>query len=572
MEQFDFIAGIAAYGPVPDQRQLRHIRKFRKKAFFHFGVNTFTDLEWGDGIEAENVFAPSQLDTRQWIKAIAQAGFELAIITAKHHDGFCLWDSKYTEHCVRNSPYGGDVVKEFAEACREYGLGVGVYISPWDRNAPFWGTDKYSEYYAKQLEELMTGYGHIDEVWWDGAGSAETPYDWKRWNDIIRLHQPDACIFGSMGATDYVDFRWVGNEAGYAGRTHYATIDPEYLLHETPKELNRGAIITPEEIKRGDSPKRYIPAEVDVSVRPGWFYHAHQDGDVKSVKRLAQIWFDSVGSNAFMLLNFPPDRRGLVFDTDARNARLASDFIKSTFAVNLAYGAEVTASNVLGNGYEADKLLQPFDGCFYAASEKNTEIIVTMPESVTFDCYSLSEVVELGERVTEHSLWYLDESGEWIKICENTSVGMMRAEHFDPVTACAVKLIISAHEPVALRSFGLHKMPFDLFKADADVSSSENILAKPSARVEISEDKKILFAEFGGVYPFNTVKVTCDNVSSLNLYAFDGQNYRKIWHERLPERELVISLPETVDGVYRIKIELNAPSADALRPEVYLLG
>ena len=565
------IREITPYGPVPSERQLRHVRKFKKKAFFHFGVNTFTDLEWGKGIEGEQLFAPSELDTRQWIRAVAQAGFQLAIITAKHHDGFCLWDSKYTEHCVRNSPYKGDVVREFADACREYGLGVGFYISPWDRNAPFWGTDKYSEYYALQLTELMTEYGHVDEVWWDGAGSAETPYDWKRWNGIIRENQPDACIFGSMGATDFVDLRWVGNESGYAGKTHYATIDPRYLLHETPAELNRGAIITPEELASGDCPKRYIPAEVDVSIRPGWFYHAHQDGEVKSPARLTQIWFDSIGSNAFMLLNFPPDRRGLIMDTDAENARTADEIIKKTFAVNLAYGATVTADSVYRLGYEADNLLQPYGGAFYAASENKAVIEFNMPSPVTFDVYGLSEVIELGERITYHKLEYMNENGAWSLIAEGTSVGELKAQHFDPVTATRVRLTVDGYAPAVLRSFGLYKLPDGVFAPDAVPKNTADILSGKGASVEISEDKKTLYAEFGGVYPFNTVKVNCENVFSLDIFAFDGQSYRKIHREHLPPRELTVTLPETVEGSYRIKIEVNNQSADKLNPRVYLV-
>ncbi|MBR2459854.1 MAG: alpha-L-fucosidase, partial [Clostridia bacterium] len=433
------------------------------------------------------------------------------------------------------------------------------------------GTDKYSDYYAHQLEELMTGYGRIDEVWWDGAGSAETPYDWKRWREIIALHQPDACVFGSMGATEFVDIRWVGNEAGYAGKTHYATIDPQYLLHETPKELNRGEIITPEELAAGNSPKRYIPSEVDVSVRPGWFYHAYQDSEVKSVKRLAQIWFDSVGANAFMLLNFPPDRRGLVFETDAENARLANDFINATFAVNLACGAVVTADNVLCDGCEAENLLQPFDGCFYAAKDNNAEIVFRFSSPVTFDCYSLREAVELGERIVSHRLSYRNGNQEWTEICKNTSVGDLRAEHFTAVTASEVKLNIEGYAPAVLRSFGLHKMPEDIFLPDVDVSMTEDILAKPGASLEISEDNKALFASFGGIYSFNAVTVTCDNVSSLELYAFDGQNYRKLHQSHLPEREHTVVLPETVEGCYRIKITVNSASADKLCPHVFLL-
>ena len=235
--------GIIPFGAVPSERQLAHYEM--KKAFFHFGVNTFTDVEWGNGEELEKSFDPTEMNVEQWMETVKKAGFDLAIITAKHHDGFCLWPSKYTEHSVKNSPYkngSGDVVREFTDACRKFGIKAGVYLSPWDRNAPFWGTADYSEYYAKQLTELVTEYGEIHEVWWDGAGSAETPYDWELWASIIRKNQPNACIFGSMGATPYAEMRWVGNENGTAGKTHYASINAHDLEVEERPALNSGKI------------------------------------------------------------------------------------------------------------------------------------------------------------------------------------------------------------------------------------------------------------------------------------------------------------------------------------------
>ena len=254
---------IKPFGATPGYRQLYHY-KLGKKAFFHFGVNTFSGNEWGDGTEKEKSFNPTDMNVRGGVRDVKAAGFKLAIITAKHHDGFCLWPSKYTEHSVKNSPYKdgkGDVIREFTDACREFGLGVGIYISPWDRNSPYWGTPEYSTYYANQLTEIVTQYGKLDEIWWDGAGSLEAKYDWALWASIIRKNQPDAVIFGSMGATPYVEMRWVGTEAGYAGKTHYASVNRESMEKEIVEDLNRGVI----------GGELYIPAEVDVSIRPGWF-------------------------------------------------------------------------------------------------------------------------------------------------------------------------------------------------------------------------------------------------------------------------------------------------------------
>ncbi len=570
--QNDRFFGIEPYGPVPNARQLRHIKRFSQKVFFHFGVNTFTELEWGEGAESEKLFDPSELDVRQWIRVAAQAGAELAIITAKHHDGFCLWDSAYTEHCVRNSPYKngkGDVVKEFTDACREYGLGVGLYISPYDRNVPTWGTPAYSEYYAAQLTELMTGYGHVDEVWWDGAGSVETPYDWGLWADIIHKNQPDAVIFGSLGATEHVDIRWVGNECGYAGTTNYATIDPEYLIHETPSELNRGSVITPWELDSGKCPKRYIPAEVDVSIRPGWFYHEAQDSEVKSVNRLVRIWFSSVGANAFELLNLPPDRRGLVHPIDAENARRANDIVRFTFAVNLAYGAKVTSDNARDARCGADNLLQPYEGCFYAAEKNSAEIEFEFPSPVTFDCYSLREVVELGERITEHTLSVSDGNGGWRTVAKNTSVGILRAEYFPEVTASRVKLTVVGYAPPVLESFGLHKLPCDI-SDDISVSDGTDLLSKKNASVSVSDDRRTLIAEFGGVYPFDTLTLNCECVWRLKIFAFNGQEYSLIHEEVQPEHSYKLHFDAPIDGSYRVKIETDAQAADKLEPHFYM--
>ena len=212
--------GIKPFGATPTVRQMNHF-KIGKKAFIHFGINTFSNKEWGDGKEDKQIFNPTDANVRGWIKDLKEAGFEMVILTAKHHDGFCLWPSKYTEHTIKNTPYkggNGDIVKEFTDACREFNVKAGIYISPWDRNSEYWGKNEYSVHYAKQLEEIVTNYGRIDEMWWDGAGSQDTWYDWGLWAYILREHQPEAVMFG--GPPPYIEMRWVGNEAGFAGRTH----------------------------------------------------------------------------------------------------------------------------------------------------------------------------------------------------------------------------------------------------------------------------------------------------------------------------------------------------------------
>ena len=293
-----------AFGAVPSYRQMEWYKR-EKSAFFHFGINTFTSKEWGDGTDSPKLFNPQKLDCRQWIRAVKEAGFKAAIITAKHHDGFCLWPSKYTDYSVKSSPYKdgkGDIVKEFTDACHEYGIKAGIYLSPWDRHEKSYGTKEYNDYYANQLTELMTNYGKIYECWWDGAGSKEADYDWARWSYIVRNLQPDCVIFGSLGATDFVESRWIGNESGSSSQACWATINPDALRTENVKDLNSGHF----------GGERFIPAEADTSVRPGWFYHEEQDNMVKSPSELFKYWFNSVGTNAGMLLNIPPDKNGLL--------------------------------------------------------------------------------------------------------------------------------------------------------------------------------------------------------------------------------------------------------------------
>ncbi|MBR7140707.1 MAG: alpha-L-fucosidase, partial [Clostridia bacterium] len=326
--------GIEPFGATPNERQVAHY-KIGKKVFFHFGVNTFTSSEWGNGTEVEDIFDPTALDTDQWLRVAKEAGFELAILTVKHHDGFCLWPSAYTEHSVKNSPYKngkGDVVREFVDSCHKYGLKVGLYISPWDRHSPHWGKDDYNDYFADQLTEILTGYGEIHEVWWDGAGSRDAVYDWDRWESIVRKTQPKAAIFGSMGAAGHIDLRWGGNESGYVSEPHYASIELGTIVDEVRSVLNTGQM----------GASSYVPSEVDVSIRPGWFYHPDQDTKVKTVSRINKIWFDSVGRNSMMLLSFPPDTRGLVCDRDAENAIASGKCIEKMLSHNYADGADIS--------------------------------------------------------------------------------------------------------------------------------------------------------------------------------------------------------------------------------------
>ena len=540
--------GIAPFGSLPNERQLSHF-KIGKKAFFHFGVNTFSDKEWGDGKEAEKLLDPTDKYIREWIRDVKAAGFKLAIITAKHHDGFCLWPSKYTEHSVKNSPYKngkGDIIREFTDACREFGIKAGIYISPWDRNAPFWGTDDYSFYYAKQLEELVTEYGKIDEIWWDGAGSSETRYDWGMWADIIRKNQPDAVIFGSIGATPYVDMRWVGNEAGYAGKTHYASINASSLEVETASELNVGKI-------GGD---RYIPAEVDVSIRPGWFYHKEQDDMVKSARELDNIWFRSVGNNAIMLLNFPPDRRGRLVRRDVENAIESDRRINEMLASGILDKATVSADSQYCNDTGIKNAVLANDELFYASGIDKPRAVIeidAIANSAPFNTLILGEMVELGERITAFKLENLDGDEPEI-LYTGTSVGYLRAVKFKSGAYKKLRLTIEGiTAPVTLRTLSLNA--YDEEKNAEGTRERVEITSLSSAECIIADDGKSAVIMFGGIFPFDRISFMTRGGSEYRVYAFDGSKYYPIAEGKASTYRVSIELDEPITSSYQIKIE-----------------
>ena len=520
---------------LPNQRHMEWYRR-GKTAFLHFTVNTFTDKEWGDGTEKPEIFAPEQLDCRQWARVLKEAGFTAAILTAKHHDGFCLWPSRYTEHSVKNSPGSPDVVGMFTQACREFGIKAGLYLSPWDRNHPMWGTEAYNDYYTNQLAELMTQYGPIWECWWDGAGSTQARYDWKRWADIVRQYQPDCVIFGCLGAAEYVDVRWVGNECGQAGENCWATIDPVSVMVENCQELNSGK---PEG-------SHFIPAETNTSIRPGWFYHASQDGQVKKVEELVDYWFHSAGRNTAILLNLPPDRRGLVHEADARSVIAWNKRMEAIFQTNLAEGAAVTAG--------AENLLNGDEKLHFAAAEQNPEVVFTFPESVTFDCYRVDEVIELGQRVRDFALdiW---QDGKWQTIARRQCMGFCRCERFAPVTTNRVRLRIldAVAEPV-LRFFGLYCGAY---------VPEEKQAAEPRelTGLQIQRNGREMVIGLGGIYPYNAVEL---EVPELEIQAFNGTRY-----ERVYEGNGGLCRFRDVEGSYQLKILAAREIPEEVSPRVF---
>ena len=315
---FSFCAGLfaqtAVNNPLPSKAQLEW-GNMEYYFFVHFGPNTFTDLEWGKGTEHEDIFNPTQLDCGQWCRVAKAAGAKGIIITAKHHDGFCLWPSKYSTHTVAQSKWRngkGDLLRELSDSCKKYGLKMGVYLSPWDRNHPQYGTDAYNDVFINMMKEVVTNYGPFFEFWWDGA-NGEGPngkkqvYDWQRFEQTMRTIAPNTVVFSDIGP----DIRWVGNENGIAG-------DPNWNLLDTAGFTRGAGAPSTDTLNHGNvNGKNWIGAECDVSIRPGWFYHTEEDKKVKTPEQLFQLYLKSVGRGANLLLNVPPDRRGMINENDS---------------------------------------------------------------------------------------------------------------------------------------------------------------------------------------------------------------------------------------------------------------
>jgi alpha-L-fucosidase len=431
-----YLCGHAQPLPKPTPRQLSW-QQLETNAFLHFTVNTFTDKEWGEGTEPESVFNPTNFDADQIVKALKDAGFKIAILTAKHHDGFCLWSSKYTEHSVKNSPWKGgkgDVVREISNACKKYGIKFGVYLSPWDRHEPSYGTNAYNDHYKNQLRELLTNYGEIAEVWFDGAKGAnakDMQYDFQGYWNLVRQLQPKAVMFSDVGP----DVRWVGNEAGNAGETCWSTITTDGMApgKADPKYLNVGDV----------NGKYWIPAETDVSIRPGWFYHPSEDNKVKSPKELVNLYYQSVGRNSLLLLNIPPNREGQLSPQDVANIKEFRTILNETFANNVAKGATDKSLT--------DKALNTF---ITLPAGQSKEINFDKP--VTFDRALLQENIATGQRNEEASLdiW---KDGKWEPI-RFTTIGYKRLLKFPSVTTSKVRItIVKAKEPVQLAEVGFYK-------------------------------------------------------------------------------------------------------------------
>jgi len=472
----DSIANLAAH-VVPSQRQIDW-QELEMTAFVHFGLNTFYDREWGTKEYRADVFNPSALDTRQWAKTIKDAGAKMMIVLAKHHDGFCYWPTEYTDFSVKNSPWKngrGDLVAEAAEACREFGLKLGIYLSPWDMHSPIYGTEEYNTFFKNQLRELLTNYGEVHEVWFDGAcgegpNGKKQVYDWEGYYAVIRELAPNAVI-AIMGP----DVRWVGTESGYGRETEWSVVPAsdnmlEQIAAGSQQAETKGVFIPDDEMYQEDLGSRekikdakaliWFPSEVDVSIRPGWFYHEKENSLVKSPEKLIDIYFSSVGRNSMLLLNFSPDKRGLIPDKDIQHVLAMKAFIDSTFSKNIVADA-VVSSNSPGKNFSA---LTDDDNLTFWTTEKGTTtatIELNFPAEQEFDCLMLQENFRNGQRVEAFEI-QAEIDGKLIRIAEGTTIGFKRLLRFNPVVTSRVKFVITAaRDCPEISTFGLYKMPVD---------------------------------------------------------------------------------------------------------------
>lgn len=453
--------------PLPEQKQVDW-QRMETYAFIHFGLNSFCDREWGYGDTDPKMFNPKRLDCEQWVKTLIAAGMKGVILTAKHHDGFCLWPFEGNDYNVSKSPWRngkGNVVKELSEACKKHGLKFAVYLSPWDRSRADYGSPSYVDYFHSQLRDLLTHYGPVFEVWFDGANGGDGYYggardkrtiDRKNYYNYPRIYQildslqPQAVVFSDGGP----GCRWVGNEKGFAGETNWAFIPKNTVYPGYPNypELQFG-------YPDGD---QWTAAECDVSIRPGWFYHPEEDDKVKSPEQLADLYYRSVGHNATLLLNFPVDRNGLINPIDSANAVNFHKLIQRELGNNLVAGMKPKVSNERGGQFAAQALTDGSWDTYWATSDGVTsaDITFTFKKAQKMNRIMLQEYIPLGQRVKKFAVEWLDKNGTWKAVEqgeETTTIGYKRLLRFLTVETKGLRVrILDSRGPICMNNMGVY--------------------------------------------------------------------------------------------------------------------
>lgn len=482
--------------PVPEPKQVEW-QQMETYAFIHFGLNTFNDREWGYGDTDPKTFNPTSLDCEQWAQTLVKAGMKGVILTAKHHDGFCLWPFEGTDYSVKNSPWKngqGNVVKELSEACKKYGLKFAVYLSPWDRHQANYGTPEYLPYFYAQLHDLLTNYGPVFEVWFDGANGGDGWYggakdirtiDRKNYYNYPRIYemldsiQPQAIIFSDGGP----GCRWVGNEKGFAGATNWSflrkgEVHPGY---DKSYELQYGH----------PDGNQWVPAECDVSIRPGWFYHPEEDDRVKSPDQLVDLYYRSVGHNATLLLNFPVDRRGLIHPVDSANAVRFHEMIQQQLKTNLVAGMTPKVSNERGGDFVASALTDDNFDTYWATEDGVTtaDIEFSFDTPTRMNRMMLQEYIPLGQRVKAFVVEYLDKD-TWLPVKlneETTTIGYKRLLRFETVETKGIRIrITDARGPLCLSNVGVYDAGN---VSDSFVEKVEDIESLPYLLPDVKADE-----------------------------------------------------------------------------------
>ena len=516
------VAPPAPLEPVPTLNQLKW-QDMEMYAFIHYSMNTYTDQEWGFGNEDLSLFNPSDQDCRQWVSVCKQAGMRGIILTAKHHCGFCLWPSDYTDYSVKNTPWKngqGDVVCELADACRSEGLKFAVYLSPWDRHHADYGRPAYIDYFRNQLRELLTRYGDIFEVWFDGANGGDgfygganetrkidrtTYYDWPTTYKMIRELQPNCLIWNDGG--DRGDLRWVGTEAGYVGETNWSLLNKKGVVDRDM--LHYG-------VENGDS---WVPGETNTSIRPGWFYHDAENEHVKSLSKLMDTYYKSVGRNSTLLLNFPVAPNGRIHPTDSLRGIAFAQMIKQVFKTDLALKAKASASNIRGNDkrFSAAMTTDGKNTTYWATDDSVTQASLTIEfkKPTTFNRVVLEEHIALGQRVRKFSLEAFVR-GHWQPISDElsnhdtglTTIGHRRIVCFSTITATRLRLNIndSKASPI-IQKIGVYLAPpltADIANAGEKKSSRLHIFFRSPTQMMIDFDKEQTFTAFRYLPPQDT--------------------------------------------------------------------
>ena len=522
--------------PLPTTSQMAW-QEMEYYGFIHFSINTFTDVEWGYGDKSPTLFNPTELDVRQWVRIAKEAGMKGLILTDKHHDGFCLWPSKYTDYSVKNSPWKngkGDVVKELADACKEYGLKMGIYLSPWDRNHADYGKPEYIDYFRKQLTELLTNYGPIFEVWFDGANGGDgyygganevrtvdkkNYYDWENTIALIRKLQPNAIIWSDNGP----DARWVGNEHGFAYKTTWSPLLRDSIYGGMPEYSTKYAM-------GQENGTHWVPAEADVSIRPNWYYHKSEDNKVKTLKELLDIYYNSVGQNSTLLLNLPVDRQGLVHENDEKQLKKLTAQLKEDFANDLAFQTKTSSTNVRGNAstYKSENAVDANKNTYWTTDDgvSKASITVDFEKPTTFNRFLVQEYIQLGQRVKQFSL-EAEVSGKWETIANETTIGYKRILRLKDVTATKIRLNIEASKDSPLISnIGVYHAPKIIDAPKINRDKQGNIT------LQIPEDGVEIFYIVDGSEPsLSSTKYTKPFViaepTTLKVFSFDLETQRQ---------------------------------------------